>query len=427
MDAVTRTKLKHLFESKLNSAMRLYLDTCARCGVCVKACHVYASSPQTRYSAVGRAEVIRKIFKRYFALQGRFAPWLGEVLPFEDSTLDIVSEAAWSCTGCRRCMTYCPFGIDTQMIMSIAKLLLIGADKEPKLLTMLSDMSIAKSEGLAETLPGFIQAVTDLGPEIRALWSGSGDAPVVTVGKENARVLYVALAGKHSIIPAAAIMNAAGESWTLSAFEAVNFAAFLGDPQKSKIIAGRIHDEAVRLRVKEVAIVECGTAFRVMKYMSGPHPFKVVAFVELIARYLREGRIRLDKTRFQGSLTYHDPCQIARNGGVIEEPRYVISHLTDSFVELQPNRGDNWCCGGGGGLVALGEKDFRMKSARVKADQMKDSRAQTICTACENCHTQLTDVNEHYALGMKVEFLSRLVAEALVTDVPTATPNQFVH
>ena len=105
----------------------------------------------------------------------------------------------------------------------------------------------------------------------------------------------------------------------------------------------------------------------------------------------------------------------------------MISHLTDSFVELQPNRGDNWCCGGGGGLVALGEKDFRMKSARVKADQMKDSRAQTICTACENCHTQLTDVNEHYALGMKVEFLSRLVAEALVTDVPTATPNQFVH
>ena len=114
-----------------------------------------------------------------------------------------------------------------------------------------------------------------------------------------------------------------------------------------------------------------------------------------------------------GRITYHDPCQIARNGGVIEEPRLVIRQLTDNFVELTPNRENNWCCGGGGGLVAMGEKEFRMSSGRVKAEQMKASGADVICTACENCHTQLTDLNEHYGLGMKVEFLSRLVANAL--------------
>ncbi len=327
--------------------------------------------------------------------------------------MDQVSDAAWSCTGCRRCMTFCPFGIDTQLIMSIAKALLIGADKEPKLLTMLADMSIAKAEGIEETKPSFTRAIEDLAPEIRALWPYSKD-PVVTVEAEGADVLYVALAGKHSIIPAAAIMNAAGERWTLSVYEAVNFAAFLGDSRKMQIIAQRIHDEAVKLKVKEVAIVECGTAFRAMKYMTGVHPFKVVAFVELISRYLREGRIALAPGTLKGTLTYHDPCQIARNGGVLEEPRRVIRHLTSDFVELRPNRADNWCCGGGGGLVALGENDFRMKSARVKAEQMRASQAAIICTACENCHSQLTDLNEHYGLGMKVEFLSKLVADALV-------------
>jgi Fe-S oxidoreductase len=55
-----------------------------------------------------------------------------------------------------------------------------------------------------------------------------------------------------------------------------------------------------------------------------------------------------------------------------------------------------------------------MKSARVKADQMKASGASIVCTACENCHSQLTDINEHYGLGMRVEFLSKLVADALV-------------
>jgi Fe-S oxidoreductase len=413
MDSEISRKLKQLFETKLHSAMRMYLDTCARCGVCVEACHVYASVPQVRYTAVGRAEVVRKIFKRYFKLEGKIAPWLGEVLSLDDLTMDQVSDAAWSCTGCRRCMTFCPFGIDTQLIMSVAKGLLIGADKEPKLLTMLADMSIAKAEDIEETKPSFTKAVEDLAPEIRALWPHSKD-PVVTVEAEGADVLYVALAGKHSIIPAAAIMNAAGERWTLSVYEAVNFAAFLGDPQKMQLIARRIHDEAVRLKVKEVAIVECGTAFRAMKYMTGVHPFKVVAFVELISRYLREGRIQLNKSTLKGTLTYHDPCQIARNGGVLEEPRHVIGHLTADFVELQPNRADNWCCGGGGGLVALGEKDFRMKSSRVKAEQMQASHAAIISTACENCHSQLTDLNEHYGLGMKVEFLSKLVADALV-------------
>ena len=414
MDATTSARLKDLFATKLNAAMRLYLETCARCGVCVEACHVYASMPQARYTAVGRAEVVRKVFKKYFSLEGKIAPWLGEVVTIDDAAVDAFSEAAWSCTGCRRCMTFCPFGIDTQMIMSIAKLLLIGADREPKLLTMLADMSIAKAENVEETRPGFVQAVNDLSPEIRALWPWPQEGPVVTVGAEGKDVLYVALAGKHSIIPAAAIMNAAGERWTLSLFEAVNFAAFLGDPKKMQVIAGRIHDEAVRLRVKEVAIVECGTAFRIMKYMTGVHPFRVVAFVELIDRYLKEGRIRLDPTRLKGTVTYHDPCQIARNGGVIEEPRNVIRHLTSDFVELRPSRAENWCCGGGGGLVALGEQEFRMKSARVKAEQMKASGAAVITTACENCHSQLTDLNAHYNLGMRVEFLSRLVADALV-------------
>ncbi len=413
MDAATSQKLKTLFETRLTSAMRLYLETCARCGVCVEACHVYASQPQTRYSAVGRAEVIRKIFKKYFKLQGKISPWLGEVLPMDEATMALVSDAAWSCTGCRRCMMWCPFGIDTQLVMSIAKLLLIGADKEPKLLTMLADMSIAKAESADETKADYDAAVANLAPEIEAIWPGTPGTPTITVGAQGADVLYVALAGKHSIVSAAAIMNAAGEKWTLSRFEAVNFGAFLGDPKKAQTIARRIHDEAIRLQAKEVAIVECGTAFRVMKYLSGYHPFRVVAFVELIARYLREGRIHLDRSRFSGTLTYHDPCQIARNGGVIEEPRYVIKHLAEKFVELSPNRENNWCCGGGGGLVALGEKDFRMSSSRVKAEQMKSSGADVICTACENCHTQLTDLNEHYQLGMKVEFLSHLVARAL--------------
>ncbi len=405
--------LKELFEKKLNSAMRLYLESCARCGLCVDSCHVYASMPQTRYTAVGRAEVVRKVFKRYFKLQGRFAPWLGETLDLDGLSVDALYDAAFSCTGCRRCMVHCPFGIDTQLIMSIAKALLIGADKEPKLLSMLADMSIAKGESVEETRADFAQALANLDGEVRALWPDS-PMPAIPYEVPGSRVLYVALAGSHSIVSAAALMNAAQESWCISSFEAVNFASFLGDAQKAKKVAQRIIDEAKRLGVEEVAIVECGTAFRYLKHMIGPQGFEVVAFVELIDRYLAKGRIRLDPMSLREKVTYHDPCQLARNSGVIEEPRRVLRALAPDFVEMTPNREENWCCGGGGGLVAMGEEEFRMKSSKVKAEQMRDTGASVVVTACENCHSQLSDLSRHYELGQRVEFLSHLAARALL-------------
>ena len=416
MDQKTRDDLLNLFQSKLNEAMRFYLETCTRCGVCTEACHVYASMGQVRYIAAYRAEIVRRLYKKYFKGRGKFWPSVGEAKELTEMAVEELFDAAYSCTGCRRCMVYCPFGIDTQMIMSIAKLLLIGANAEPEILSMLADTSVEKGKSLDLFKEGFLEGIKRLEEEVVAKWKMEAGEQAITVDKEGADLLYVALAGAHSIIPAAAIFNAAGENWTLSFFEAVNFGAFVGDPSKTKLILDRIVNEAKRLKVKEVCICECGTAYRVMKQLTGKQPFKVVSITEVHARYLREGRIKLDKTKFKGAVTYHDPCQIARNAGVMDEPRYILQHLTDDFREMTPEPKYNWCCGGGGGLVALGEEtlDFRMKSSRVKADQVKDTGATILATACENCHTQLSNLNDHYKMEMQVEFLSSMVADALV-------------
>ena len=416
MDQKTRDDLLNLFQSKLNEAMRFYLEICTRCGVCTEACHVYASMGQVRYIAAYRGEIVRRLYKKYFKGRGKFWPSVGEAKELTEMAVEELFDAAYSCTGCRRCMVYCPFGIDTQMIMSIAKLLLIGANAEPEILSMLADTSVEKGKSLDLFKEGFLEGIKRLEAEVVDKWQVEAGEQAISVDKEGADLLYVALAGAHSIIPAAAIFNAAGENWTLSFFEAVNFGAFVGDPSKTKLILDRIVNEARRLKVKEVCICECGTAYRVMKQLTGQQPFKVVSITEVHARYLREGRIKLDKTKLNGAVTYHDPCQIARNAGVMDEPRYILQHLTDDFREMTPEPKYNWCCGGGGGLVALGEEtlDFRMKSSRVKADQVKDTGATILATACENCHTQLSNLNDHYKMEVQVEFLSSLVADALV-------------
>jgi Fe-S oxidoreductase len=371
---------------------------------------------QVRYIAAYRHEIVRRIYKKYFKTRGKIWPSVGESKELSEMALDELYEAAYSCTGCRRCMVYCPFGVDTQMVMSIAKLLLLGAEMEPEILSMLADTSIEKGKSLDLFKENFLSGIKNLESEVVKKWQTESGKTVIPVDKEGADLLYVALAGAHSIVPAAAVFNAAGENWTLSFFEAVNFGAFVGDPTRTKLILDRIINEANRLKVKEVCICECGTAFRIMKQLEGSQTFNVSCITEVHARYLKEGKIRLDRSKLSGTVTYHDPCQIARNGGVIDEPRYILNHLTDKYRALTKNPVMNYCCGGGGGLVALGDEtlDFRMKSARVKAEQIKSTGADILATVCENCHTQLSNLNDHYKLGVNVKFLSSLVADALI-------------
>jgi len=413
VDKAKREKLLDLFQSKLDRPMRTYLDVCTRCGLCKDACFAYASVPKPEYTPVWRAEVVRRIYKRYFKLSGRLFPFWGESKEIDEEALKQLNQAAYTCTGCRRCMMYCPFGIDTQAIQAIAKLLLIGNESEPEILSMLADASIEKGKSLDLYKESFIQGIKNLEKEVVARWKGESEQ-VIPLDVEGAHLLYVALAGAHSIIPAASIMNAARENWSLSFFEAVNFGAFVGDPRKTQLIAKRIIDEAIRLKVKEVVICECGTAFRVMKHLVGKQPFEVSHIAEVMARYLREKRIRVEKDRIKGLITYHDPCNIGRYGGVIQEPRNIIRALSSDFVEMEPSGAWNYCCGGGGGLAATGDYgQLRITMGKVKADQIRRTGAKVVVTNCYNCTTQIRELNDKYKLGIKVKSIVELVADCL--------------
>lgn len=77
---------------------------------------------------------------------------------------------------------------------------------------------------------------------------------------------------------------------------------------------------------------------------------------------------------------------------------------------MSPNRELNFCCGGGGGLVAIPEwSDFRLKVGKPKADQIRRTGAKVIITSCDNCRHQITGLNEHYRLGIRVSSVSELL------------------
>jgi Fe-S oxidoreductase len=114
-------------------------------------------------------------------------------------------------------------------------------------------------------------------------------------------------------------------------------------------------------------------------------------------------------------LTYHDPCQIARRGGVIDEPRKLINMVADNFVEMPDAGKMNWCCGAGGGVSANERADeIRLKVFQRKIDQLDDIHAEGLISACSNCRIQIEDGLEEYHMDIPVLSLTETIAEHLI-------------
>jgi CheY-like chemotaxis protein len=91
--------------------------------------------------------------------------------------------------------------------------------------------------------------------------------------------------------------------------------------------------------------------------------------------------------------------------------------VATDFVEMIPNRAENYCCTGGGGAMSMSEyTPRRLKSAKVKADQIAATGATIVVTSCHNCVDGLADLIKHYKLDCKVQQLVDLVADSLVLE-----------
>ena len=417
MEKQTIETIVGTLDAKMNRTLKLYMDTCARCAICKDACHQYAGTGDMKYLPARRAELIREIYRKYFTKAGQFVPALYEARDPDENLLDELYDSTYGCTGCRRCMYYCPFSIDTGWILSTAKAVLIAAGRGNEMLGQLADAAIFKGDNAEMFHDIMLDGFRDIETDVKELTGNP--AATIPVDKQGADILYVALAGAHSILPAAVIFNEAGANWTLSMFEAANYGFFFGDAEKSRLIAKRYMDEALRLGVKEVVITECGHAYRVAEmfyeaWAKAKMPFKVRHILEVIDEYIKEGRITVDPKAIKERVTYHDPCQIGRNGSIYEQPRDIVTAIASDFVDMTPNREKQWCCGGGGGIVAMEEfNEMRIKSGSKKVEQIRATGATVLACPCENCRLQIAELNEVHNLGLRIVPVMELVVDAM--------------
>ncbi|MCL5265251.1 MAG: (Fe-S)-binding protein [Chloroflexi bacterium] len=414
-------KARELLRKQVDRKLAAALETCVRCGICAESCHYYVADPRPEHVPAYRAEKLRQIYRGLFDPIGRIAPgWVGAV-PVSDQMLDSLVETSFaSCTMCRRCTVNCPMGVDNALVVRAIRSLLTATGRAPEMLEQLAEAAIMREEGLEYIKDLFLEQIAELENELR---EKVGDLKArIPVEEQGAEILYVALSGAHTILPASVLFYATGTSWSLSLFEAANYGVFLGDTPRAKRITQRIVDEATRLGVKEVVVSECGHAYTTLRWeapnwFGKPFPFRVRSLVEVMAEWIEKGKLKLDPTRNRLAVTYHDSCNLARNSGLIEEPRTILNACVTDFREMTPNKQHNYCCGGGAGLVALPEfSEQRLNAGKPKVKQIKATGASIVAASCDNCRHQLGELNEHYEMGVEVIGLAELVVNALVLD-----------
>jgi len=394
-------------------------NLCAHCGWCMDACHVYQATHDPEATPVAKAERVRRVYKKSHDWMSKVFPfWTGAKPLTEEELKKWVEVAFRDCTLCERCVVNCPMGVETPQLIAAARSALTAAGMAPELLTQLADMAISREENADLFRDFFLEQVKEMEKELQAhLKDPEARIPV---GQEGARILYVPLSGAHTMLPPAILFNSAHESWTMSMFEASNYGVFLGDTARAKRIAERIINEAKRLKVEEMVLAECGHAYSTMrweapKWFGGPLPFRVRSILEVLDEYVRAGRLNLDASCNREPVTYHDSCNLGRKGGLFEEPRRVLEAVAQDFREMTPNRAQSLCCGGGAGLVAIPEwAEARIKAGKPKADQIRQTGASVVVMSCDNCRHQISELNEHYSLGIKVTSLAELTVQALV-------------
>ncbi|MDD3449726.1 MAG: (Fe-S)-binding protein, partial [Gammaproteobacteria bacterium] len=392
------------FREVLDAPIASFFSSCVHCGLCAEACLFYTETGDPKYTPIHKLEPLRRMWKREYTLFGRLGKLAGLSRAVTDEELAEWSELVYdSCTLCGRCSMVCPVGNDIAYMVRKMREGMSAAGHAPEGVIGATKRTVTIGSPMGVKWPA-VQA------QIKHVQADTGlEIPVDQEGVE-----YMPLLSSMEIInfpeylaALARIFKQAGVSWTLSsdAFEATNSGIQIGSSDIANEIVSRIVNAAEKLQVKTVISPECGHAYSAIRWegpnlIGRPFTFGVKHILEVLDELRRQGKLRT-RGHKDIPLTFHDPCQIVRRGGVVEQPRNLLNMVATDFREMNDHGVMNWCCGGGGGVSANERaEELRLKAFKRKKSQLEELGVTTMVTACANCRIVLEEGLEHYNMDV---------------------------
>jgi len=389
------------------------LNLCLTCGTCTNGCPITGNPDMVGWDT-------RKALRML-------------VLGMGDEVVQ--SKFPWICTGCGRCVHGCPMEIDIAGIMGYLRHLR-PRDEVPGILHKGVLNVLNTGNNMAIPQEDYFFLLSDLGREL-----AQDECPgfYVPVDREDADTLFFpnskeVFSDNEDMKWWWRIFYAARENWTVPSenWEAVDWGIFSGNYEASKTLAQRKIDFMKQYHVGRMIMPDCGGGSygcrKGMKECVLEDPNNQINHIYLydyLKEILETGRIKIDKSRNAGKIfTWHDSCkhgrELARNfgKGYFDEPRWILQQCVDEFVELEPTRMNNFCCGAGSGNWPMPYEKDSAYHGRMKYKQIEESGAQVVVVGCSNCRDQIMRRLPKFYKDYKyeVKYIWQLVAESLVIE-----------
>ncbi|HSL19542.1 MAG TPA: (Fe-S)-binding protein [Methylomirabilota bacterium] len=432
-------------------SLRLFMETCVRCGACADKCHFFIGSGDPKNMPVLRSELLRSIYRADFTTAGKI---LGTLAGGRKLTQDVLKEWYYyffQCTECRRCSVYCPYGIDTAEITMMARelMMLLGLNINWVVEPVANCQRTGNHLGIQpHTFKDNIEFLCeeledDLGIKVDPVINKKGAEVLFIIPSAD----YFADPGTYTFIGYLMLFKQIGLDYTMSAYasEGGNFGLFTSH-ETIKKLNYKIYHEAKRLGVKWILGGECGHMWRVMHQymdtMNGPADFleqpvspltgtvfhnaastKMVHICEFTSDLIRHNKIKLDPSRNDKyRVTFHDSCNPSRALGLFEEPRYILKNVCNNFFEMPENtiREHTFCCAGGAGLGNDENMEMRLRGGLPRGNALKYVRdthgVNLMSCICAIDRATLPPLAQYWAPGVEISGVHELVANALVMD-----------
>jgi len=187
----------------------------------------------------------------------------------------------------------------------------------------------------------------------------------------------------------------------------------LGDFQAASAQAKKIAEQFRKLRAKKLVVLSA-PAYRMFTTRFArfgappPEGLKILHATEFLGELLDGGKL-VFKKKPDKTVTYHDPCCLARFTYVLDAPRRLLAALGASpLVEMNWSGKQARSCGGCGG-VPFTYPDISEKAGRLRVEEALKTKARILASADPECELMLSRV----AKEIEVKDIVELVAEAI--------------
>lgn len=399
-----------------------------RCSRCAVACQVYQATGDIEDIPCHRSELLLDVYRRHFTLGGLIKGRISGSGYLTDKKIQEMAESFWNCTACRRCALECPVGIDHGLITHLGRYILseIGIAPRALVVSTREQLEGATKNTSAIPVPALKDTLEFLEDDMFEEKSVKIKFPMDVENSEYVFFPAVSdfLMEAESLMGIAAVFAATGDSWTIGTgyYDGINYGLFYSDRMLERVVK-HVDEETKRLNGKNILIGECGHASRSAKYFiptycGGKDALPVLNIMEYTHKVLKEGRLKLNPNIVTEKVAYHDPCNLARQRWIINQPREILKSFCKNYVEMTPSGENNICCGGGGGTVSIDEiRPYRTTiGGKLKADQIRKSGCEVLVAPCANCKKQLRELVEDQGIDCQVVGLHDLIYKAIIFD-----------